>query len=189
MKDIASEIGMGKASLYYYFPTKDELFRAVIVAKHDAFLHGLKQSMQADCPVAEKIRTYISMRVDYFAEITNLNIVDFQNWHAMRPVMRATYNKFEEQELALLRSILSAGVRCGELRIPSAGKTAEAIIRVMRGLRCHFLRTIEQPFIEPKQYQSLKDQILFVTDLLLSGILADGHNHKSARKPGSRQHH
>ncbi len=185
MKDIASEVGMGKASLYYYFPTKEELFRAVIVTKHDAFMQDLQRRVEKDGPVAERVRTYIAMRIDYFAEITNLNIVDFQNWHTLRPLMREAYTTFAEQEHGFLRAILGEGIRSGELRLRNAGKTASAIIQVMQGLRCHFLRTIERPYIEAAQYRSLKVQMLSVTDLLLNGMLTP----RSGRRTKSRQHH
>ena len=35
MDEIASDVELGKASLYYYFPTKEELFKAVITLEQD----------------------------------------------------------------------------------------------------------------------------------------------------------
>ena len=38
MEDISSEVEMGKASLYYYFPTKENLFQAAIKHEQDEFM-------------------------------------------------------------------------------------------------------------------------------------------------------
>ncbi len=38
MSEIASDVGLSKASLYYYFADKDALFRAVVKREQDGFL-------------------------------------------------------------------------------------------------------------------------------------------------------
>lgn len=38
MDEIAADIGMAKASLYYYFPTKVDLFIAVVTEEQDQFI-------------------------------------------------------------------------------------------------------------------------------------------------------
>ena len=37
MDEIASDVEMGKASLYYYFPTKEELFNSFLVQEMNEF--------------------------------------------------------------------------------------------------------------------------------------------------------
>ena len=38
MTEIAGDIGLSKASLYYYFSTKEELFKEVVKQEHKTFL-------------------------------------------------------------------------------------------------------------------------------------------------------
>jgi AcrR family transcriptional regulator len=170
MHDIAGEIGLGKATLYYYFPTKEELFQAVLENEHKNFLCELEGAAAKKTRAAKKIRNFVSMKMDNFYSMTNLNIVDFQNWHAMRPFVREAYQRFADEESAIIRTLLKEGIAGGEFAVSSVEKTAQAIMQVLRGLRCHFLRSIEDPAVDPKKFQILKQEVLFVTDLILSGI-------------------
>jgi len=182
MKEIAAEIGMGKASLYYYFATKEELFRSVLTAKHETFIAELERELAAKAPADRKVRTCVARRMDYFIEVTNLNIVDVENWHALRPVLRETYTNFAKREHAILRSVLGEGARHGDLAVAHPDRMAHTIIRIMQGLRCRFLRAIDHPRVEPKQYQALKKEVLFVTDLLLDGMRARPRRATAARR-------
>ncbi len=42
MDEIATDVEMGKASLYYYFPTKEDLFRAVLIQE----MNELKKNIE-----------------------------------------------------------------------------------------------------------------------------------------------
>ncbi len=187
MKEIADEIGMGKASLYYYFPTKEELFRSVLVAKHEAFLDALRRELARDGSAPEKILAYVTMRMEYFVDVTMLNIADVQNWHTLRPVLRDTFAGFSRSEHALLRGILERGARRGELAVRGADRMATAILHVIQGLRCRFLRSIDHPRVDTKEFLALKKEVLFVTGLLLDGMQA--HRRPAARRrQASRTH-
>ena len=43
MDEIAADVEMGKASLYYYFPTKENLFQEVIVQEQDEFAEEIEK--------------------------------------------------------------------------------------------------------------------------------------------------
>lgn len=170
MNDIAAELGMGKASLYYYFPTKEELFQAVLTAKHEDFLNEIYTVTNTKLSSAKKIRTYVEMRMNYFCEVLNLNLVDFQYWQSIRPHLKTTFRKLAQKEQQMLRQIMTEGVRAGEFNIRSTEKTAHALLQIMRGIRCQFIRAIEGPQVQIAELQSLKREMLFVADIFIRGI-------------------
>ncbi len=46
MEEIALDVDMGKASLYYYFPTKEDLFRSVISQEINELQKNIEQILQ-----------------------------------------------------------------------------------------------------------------------------------------------
>ncbi|HUN67103.1 MAG TPA: TetR/AcrR family transcriptional regulator [Bacteroidota bacterium] len=170
MNDIAAEIGMGKATLYYYFPTKEELFQAVLENEHRQFICSLEDAAAKKGSAAKKIRHYVAMKMDNFYNMTNLNIADFRNWHTVKPFLQETYQRFADEEQAIIGHFLKGGMDAGDFTVTPVERISYALLQVLRGLRCHFLRSIEGPRVDPEKFQQLKQEALFVTDLILNGL-------------------
>jgi TetR/AcrR family transcriptional regulator len=170
MDEIAGEVGMGKASLYYYFPTKEDLFQAVMVHEHRGFMENIRAMLEHNISASEKIRAYVLQRFEYFNELLNLNILDFRSSVKTKPVLRDMFEDFARQELKLLQTIVREGRERGEFSVASIEQVAEALLHIMQGLRCRFLRRMEGPRIEAKQYKWLKQEQNFVTEIFLRGI-------------------
>lgn len=59
--DIASEIGITKASLHYHFPTKAELGRSIVSRYTERFMDALATIDASDLPVGEKLKCYVDL--------------------------------------------------------------------------------------------------------------------------------
>lgn len=71
MNDIAAALGVTKPSLYYYFPSKDELLNASITEAASGFEKVLEDTISGDLPAIEKLRIVMrhyarAMRADVF---------------------------------------------------------------------------------------------------------------------------
>ncbi|HID55172.1 TPA: TetR/AcrR family transcriptional regulator, partial [Candidatus Poribacteria bacterium] len=71
MDDIASACGMGKASLYYYFKNKEDIFRAVIDLEFEMFKRKVEENLSKAKSPKEKIRVYIWTRSTVLKEMAN----------------------------------------------------------------------------------------------------------------------
>jgi TetR/AcrR family transcriptional repressor of mexJK operon len=170
MDEIARELDMGKASLYYYFRTKEELFGAVITREHELFMETVERRI-ADVPSAgEKIKTFVAERTEYFNRLVHLNVLDHRTAAAMKPIFAKLFEAFSREELKLLRAIILEGRKNGEFRVPSEEKVAEALLHTLQGLRLRFVRFLDAPRMGPKDYDRLKKEQRFVTDMILRGI-------------------
>lgn len=170
MDEIAQDAGMGKASLYYYFPTKENLFQAVIVHEHRHFMASVTARLKENISAADKIRTYVLERYKYFNMLLNLNILDLRSSVKMKPLFNDTFAEFARQELGFLRKLIQEGRARGEFNITSVEKVAQALLHVMQGLRCRFLRGIDRVEADAKDYHELKEELSFVTEIFLRGI-------------------
>ena len=170
MGEIAEEASMAKASLYYYFPTKENLFHAVMVNEHQEFMNCFRSILEQDLSAGDRLREYVNLRYEYFNKMLNMNILELRSSVKMKPIFTATYVDFSRQELRVLRQIIEEGSARKEFEVRSADKIAEALLHIMQGLRCRFVRAASGPRIESKEYDRLKQELQFVTDIFLRGI-------------------
>jgi TetR/AcrR family transcriptional repressor of mexJK operon len=170
MDEIAHEIGMGKASLYYYFRTKESLFQAVIIHEHRHFMNSVTEKVDENISASDKIRTYVVERYEYFNMLMNLNILDLQSSVKMKPIFSTTFDEFAKQELKLLRRIIQAGCTNDEFTVTSVEKVAQALLHTMQGHRCRFLRGVDRVGVNTKEYNILRQELCFVTEIFLRGI-------------------
>jgi TetR/AcrR family transcriptional repressor of mexJK operon len=172
MEEIANEAGLGKASLYYYFPDKDALFYAVLSEEYNLLEAGMKEILSRDVAASVKLKQYVEVRFQYFSRLLNLNVMEQKNSGKLKPVLTKMYAEFRQQELSLLVRVFREGKDSGQFRIASAGKTAEAFLHTMSGLRVQFLHHSTATVINSEEFAKLKKEINLVVDIFIRGISA-----------------
>jgi len=140
MEDIASAVGMGKSSIYYYFKSKEEIFEAVV--KKEAYELSLeleKKVIQVKDNPKDKIRNYVLIRMKYLKEMVNYYEAlksDYLGNLAFTERIRKKYDKEEQQ---IIRSILEEGVAQGIFSITNTKFAAIALVTFLKGLETTML--------------------------------------------------
>jgi len=68
MQEIADRCGINKALLHYHFNSKDELFRAVLIAGIADVFPVLMGTLNAAMPLREKLQTVIRLYIDQLSQ-------------------------------------------------------------------------------------------------------------------------
>ncbi|MGC8595020.1 MAG: TetR/AcrR family transcriptional regulator [Candidatus Kryptoniota bacterium] len=172
MDEIAVDAGMGKASLYYYFPTKERLFIEVVLQEKKQFLEQLKAIVTSDLDSADKLRNYVRKRIEYFRNLANLRALSFQQPKEMRESFHEMYKDFQAEELKLIQQLIQAGKREGEFAVSNPQRTAEIVLRVLQGIRSWLLNIHGKPILLDEDfYRGLEKDSLDALELLLHGII------------------
>ncbi len=170
MDEIASDVGLAKPSLYYYFPTKEKLFRAVIGHEQERFTRDIELMLKKEAPAGEKLREYVDMRIRLFRELVNLSALGVQSWAEVSSIFGDLFTILEERELKLLHAVLLAGKENGELELVNPAQTAKLILHVLHGLRLRTFSTGRPPYVESTTYADLKRDSDHLIDLMLNGM-------------------
>ena len=72
MEEIASDVDLGKASLYYYFPAKEDLFKDVIRSEQNEFVSEIRSLIGRKIKASQKLKEYVDHRLDLFHKLLNL---------------------------------------------------------------------------------------------------------------------
>ncbi len=169
MDDIAGDLGVTKPSLYYYFPTKDDVLRSVVRQEQQEFLAGLTAFVERRTSARVILQEYVRRRAALAGTLMSLNRLDLSAWHHLKPVVADLFDDFAKQEISLIQRILQDGVTAGELSAPSPRKTATLIVHVLQGLRLRSSRHLPAPTAEDMTEAFRAESLLFI-DHLFNGL-------------------
>jgi TetR/AcrR family transcriptional regulator len=170
MDEIAADVGLAKPSLYYYFPAKEDLFRAVIGHEHDEFLRHMHAVLKQNVPASQKLRLYIDKRFHLFREFVNLSALRISSSIDLRTMPIDLFDNFEQKECTLVQKILRTGKASGEFLLSDPHQAATLLLHVQRGLRLRTLRTAPESRVGNEMYNELKKEMRLFIKLFLNGI-------------------
>jgi TetR/AcrR family transcriptional regulator len=170
MEDISAEVEMGKASLYYYFPTKENLFHAAILHEQDEFIKKAASLFKKQNSAEKKLKIYIEERLKFFHELVNLGTLSFAAVHDRHIVTMKMYESFAEKEIGIINNIIEEGKTRGEFisRIPKG--CANLLIHLLHGLRLRTIKSITGSEMSPKIYRELRSEMMMTIDMFIKVI-------------------
>jgi AcrR family transcriptional regulator len=170
MKEIASDLGMSKAALYYYFPDKEGLFKAVVEMEQGEFFQVVDNTRKEITSPDEMLREYIRIRFKYFKTLFNLSRLRFDEFKNMKPILNDTLNDFRAKEEDLVRELINTGNENGIFHVEDPNETAILFIEIIKGLRMQFLHKKELFYIEEEEYSILEKKYIGFTNLFIKGL-------------------
>ena len=164
LDDIAHEARKGKSTIYYYFKSKDEIFKAVIDTEAEIRKQAIEKEISQITDSRLKLKTYIYVRmltlkmvVNYYEAIKNDLLDNLYFVNSLRD------DHFEE-EILQVKTMLLEGVEIGEFTIENPDLTAKTIVTLLHGF--------EVPLIvknlSDKELQKSVDEML---NILFFGIV------------------
>lgn len=111
MEDIAKRSGKGKSTLYYYYPSKEEIFDEVIRREAQEVFQETQKAIESASTAEEKLEAYFFTSLKMVQVKVNLyNIVrnEFVDDNASR--VRTLIKKINLEDIKTVKSILESGV-------------------------------------------------------------------------------
>ncbi len=120
IEDISKELGYAKASLYYYFKSKEEIFTAIVFDTLDRLVGDMDAMTDPQCPAPEDMGKIIDHFIDEKFEKTGL----FQVFHQIQtffteienPTSRFSMLERLSKIMERVVTITSRGGKDGDLR-------------------------------------------------------------------------
>ena len=169
MDEIAADVGMGKASLYYYFPTKESLFEEVVKQEKTQFFNDINLMIEKKIGSCDMLRQYAAKRIEHFRNLANLRALGFQQHGEMRASSVELYKEFQQQEVYVLQQILQTGKKRGDFTVSNPQQSAEAIMQMLYGPRSWFLHKLQRD-LDDETFSLLEQSTKEIVEIILNGI-------------------
>jgi AcrR family transcriptional regulator len=169
MGDIARSLGKAKSSLYYYYPSKEDIFEAVLHTEMDELLDQIHQSIARSTSSKEKLTIYCRCRLVKLNELCNLSDAlksEMGELHELHCIMTDLKSKFDTTHVGLVREILEEGVSNGEFK-----KINKDNIELVAYLMVSSFRGLAVPLMVSQSLCPRLDlQIDSIVDIMVEGI-------------------
>jgi AcrR family transcriptional regulator len=171
MREIADELHLSKASLYYYFPDKENLYRAVLEKEQVEFLETLEKDIRDNPDPSECLRRYALNRLFYFKYLVNLGRISPATISDFKPLIADSFRGFREKEKKMVMEVLEKGQKNGQFKMQDTYDTASIFLEILRGLRSVFFNNKKFTSINDEEYKELIKRIAAATDIFIKGLM------------------
>jgi AcrR family transcriptional regulator len=170
MREIASDLKLSKASLYYYFSDKETLYKAVVEKEQDEFLARISEKIVAVRDPEQLLRDYAVTRLSYFRTLLNLSRLRLEAYSGIKPVIRESVILFREKEKEIIIRILKSGIDEGSFKIENTESTASLFLDLLKGLRVSLVNDKETLSIGQEEYDRLLDKTIAFAEIFIKGL-------------------
>ena len=155
--DIASELGVTKASLHYHFPTKAELGRRLIDRYGEAFAQALADIDASGTDARVKLHRYASLYARVLRDdrmcLCGMMAADYAT---LPEPMKSAVTQFFEANEQWLASVLEQGRANGDLRFSGAPvDVARLLVGSLEGAML-----VARSFGDVSRFESISDWLL-----------------------------
>jgi len=171
MTEIAADLSLSKASLYYYFPDKLSLYAAVFQTITEAGAAEHEQELANEGNPFKAVAYFLERRTEFI--IKYHNILEYLRTFSPSNIpaeLQPVFAQLKKRELQRLISIIEKGAKAGLFRIKDSKKTAELFFDFLEGFRTSFLLNTPNFFPDKKQFQAILKKELEFAVIFFNGL-------------------
>ena len=171
MQDIAREAEFGMGTLYKFFNSKEDLYKALIVLLSEKWHHTVLQALEQERDPVRAIEKCMSIHRELFFDNLPFVRLFYSSAHIhLGPVSEPDLHKFRDEYLKQLASIFERGIKAKVFRDGDPHHMALALY----GIILTFLFKMNE---DPSGYRK-GDELSSVRDIFLKGVMRNGEDNQ-----------
>ncbi|MCF8378856.1 MAG: TetR/AcrR family transcriptional regulator [Bacteroidales bacterium] len=163
MEEIAMASRKGKSSIYYYFSSKEDIFRAVVEKEAEELRKDLKVAInEMDNPISQ-LKNFILFRIQKLKTLNNFHAALKSDHLAHFEFIENIRKEYDRDEIELVTRILKIGVEKEKFVIDDPDLAAVALVTALKGL--------EIPLFINKKHGRIEDRLENLIQFLFYGLI------------------
>lgn len=158
LDDIAASLYKAKSSIYYYFKSKEDVFRAVLEYETQRAKKIIRESLDKETTPEAKLLTYFKTVNHFINETTSYYKLMQEEMLEVLSFSNELKKEHKNEAIQHISSILKEGIETGSFSISNIEGTAEAIMYAFDGLSHPYYHKTEVTEI---QFDNLMNVILY----------------------------
>jgi len=167
MNDIAEASQRGRRTLYTYFRSKQDIYKAVIESELNGLYAKLEEVIKREVAADEKLLLLAFTRLNAIKEVVTRNGTLRADFFRDIWQVENVRKEFDKNEIHYLESILQDGVDKEVFQIADVRKTAEILHYAFKGLEVPVIRGVMK-----LEYNRKEDREI-ISNLVFSGLYVD----------------
>ncbi len=170
LEDIGQRCGLNKASLYYYFRNKEELFARTVLEEAAAFMGELQEGTRRVAGAEAKVKYYVTERLRYYGEVVSLHQLSLEQLRQVEPLFEELYAFVKKKEIAFLAALLEEAEASGEIAPVAAEGVAASIFFISDAFKQEAMRQSKALVAAEVDFEGLIAQVDDLIRLLFTGL-------------------
>lgn len=151
MTEIAKDLSLSKALLYYYFPDKISLYAAVLESIAKKMFTKIQQGLEDKQHCEESILYLIDMRLAYAMKYYNLFDQNLNPMSEIPDELSRVFQVITNLEIKIISDIFKIGNQQGEITVEAPSQIAEILLNAMMGMNFCVLKGKKSMFLPTKE--------------------------------------
>jgi AcrR family transcriptional regulator len=166
MDDVARAAGVGKRTIYVYFPSKEEVTLCTIDRIVERVVARLRELAEEARPAAGRLREMIRARVLIrFDSVRDYSHGLDELFASLRPAYLARRQRYFDAEAEVFAGVIESGREAGELTVPDPRAAAETVLLATNSLLPSALSARELG-----RRKDVEAKALRIADMLMNGL-------------------
>lgn len=169
LSEIADDLQMSKANLYYYFQDKWSLLEAIAEVLIHESNKRINEDLDPTSPIAAQLKQILKIKLELMQKyklltknLSEVNVLDAK--------VKKIAKKVFEAETALIQQVISNGIKSGKIETIDALETSKLYVTTLRGLGMCGVYANPSPVLEMETLEEIHQQQLQLTDIFVNGI-------------------
>jgi AcrR family transcriptional regulator len=171
LDDIGKQVGLNKASLYYYYKNKEEIFTEVIRIEMERFITRTDKETENISGCKNKITTYIKNKFKFFSDFVNISTLSVETLRSIQPAFKGLYNNVCKTETGYIKKILDCCIKNGEIKDCNTEKIAGSISAIVDAIKIKALQERNHKFINDVDFNDFVEEVIYTVTLILDGLM------------------
>jgi TetR/AcrR family transcriptional regulator, biofilm operon repressor len=170
LEDIGRTVNLNKASLYYYYKNKEDIFIEVVLQESAQYIAALQEKSAKKKTAEEKITHYLVERILYYGQVLNLHQVSIETLRKVEPLFHRLYAEVLEKEIAFIEQQLKEGMKNGELVKTDAARVSRALMSLSDALKHKAVQESGVQYAADADYSAITTDLKYVAALIFNGL-------------------
>ncbi len=130
LDDIGGKVKLNKASLYYYYSSKEDLFCDVIYSEAQRFREDVRSKAKAIRDVEARVVFFLVERTRFYRRLRYLHELTLNLARKIEPMFVTLKSGIRSEEKMILQDILNEGIESGEIRPTDSARLADVLLKI-----------------------------------------------------------
>lgn len=129
--DIAQEARIAKGTVYLYFKSKEEIFRALCQQLLDTVLAATEEACRTSAPIEQQLRRIVAAKFDYLFALVYDSVHVRELIDAKNQLSADIFSQADRRYLRLLSDVIAGAADRGELNLARVRMEPEAVAELL----------------------------------------------------------
>jgi len=172
MNEIAGDLSLSKALLYYYFPDKSQLYIAVMRKLAGEYIQNLENELNQFDTLKEAFAAQVDLQHNFI--VKNYNFFDFfrVNEQNLPDTIWEIITEIRQAELTLLSTAIRIEEKKGRMKpVENPEQIVDLLIDALHGVRVSAVSHKKVMFPQKEHLEEIHTKRLLLLDIFIKGLM------------------